>query len=79
MSWNYRVIRHVDANRERSVWYRIHEVYYDDKDEPYLVSIASIDPHGESPEELERDLDLMLKAVDQPIIDYSFFEKGRDK
>lgn len=29
MSWNYRIIKH---DKDAEVWYGLHEVYYDDKD-----------------------------------------------
>lgn len=67
MSWNYRVVRHVDKGER---WYAIHEVYYNDKALIYAISKDPVYPHGTSPSELRKDMALMQKALDRPPIAY---------
>jgi hypothetical protein len=68
MTWNYRIIRHVDADTRES--FRIHEAYY--KDEKVVtVSEEPATPSGESRTNLEQDIRLMLEAFEKPILNYS--------
>lgn len=70
MTWNYRVLRHAEdpppAEGEES--FRIIEAFYDDGGDLYAWSTA--EPFGETVEELRRDLELMLSALDQPVLNY---------
>jgi hypothetical protein len=72
MSWNYRVVKHTDKGEE---WYGIHEVYYDKKDKPDMISEDPIDAHGMTPDELKSDLDMMRQAFDKPVVVYEDFLK----
>jgi hypothetical protein len=84
MSWNHRVVRHKieensilvnsGPNDEKPVeyWYGIHEAYYltgDVSGRPSITTNA-IEPYGESPEELRKDLERMLRAFDKPVLDF---------
>ena len=72
MSWNYRVVRTEYPN---SMMYKseqvleIKEVYYDKDGNIKAFGEAPV-PYGESIEEVKECLDLMYKALEQPIVDY---------
>lgn len=76
MVWDYRVIR---KKLDNEVYFEIHEVYYDnqlpeftaDRDRTIcgLTEEAS-SPFGETPEELKKDLEMMIGAFDKPILDF---------
>ncbi len=74
MSWNYRVIRHKNDQEE---WFNIHEVYYRN-DKPVSITENSCAPFGSSKEELRADFELMLKAFDKEVLDYSDFDDEED-
>jgi hypothetical protein len=61
MSWNYRVIRRPDG-------LGIHEVYYSEDGRPISWTQDTVEPYGDSPEELRADLEHMLRALDKPIL-----------
>jgi hypothetical protein len=69
MSWNYRVMT-LDNGKS----YGIHEVYYKEDGTLSMYS-DSIDPYGESIEELENDLKLMLKAFKKDVLTPEDFKK----
>jgi len=67
-----------DITSEYYVWYGIHEVFYknDDSDEldeneVDLISSDPINPHGKTTEDIEEDLNMMLAAIDKPVLDYN--------
>ena len=78
MSWNYRVIREQGADRTGVVWpkssprawttFTIREVYYDDSGKPDSFTDDACFPVGETPEELESDLQMMLLALTKPVL-----------
>ena len=53
MSWNYRVMKHTDGMGE---WYFLHEVYYD-KGKVVNCTENPIAPLGETPKELQQNLE----------------------
>lgn len=68
MHWNYRVIK----KREKygDVYY-IHEAYYEGDDpRPTMISENPIAPLGDSLEELKGDLEYMVNALADPVIDW---------
>ena len=74
--WNYRVIRKkyppaIDGIVEESL--QIHEVYYDENNNPKMVTEEGMEPHGETLDELRNDLNNMIKALDKPILAYNSF------
>lgn len=73
MTWNHRVLRHVKESDD--VWYGIHEVFYNDKGEPDSCTEHLMKPMGASPEELKQELELMVKSIEKPILDYEYFER----
>lgn len=85
MSWNYRILKHVDdAGIFKShypngiIWYGIHEVYYDKNGEPELCSSDPVKVLQEDLEFIKTDLKMMLKATSKPVLNYSLF-KDKEK
>lgn len=67
MSWNYRVVKRKRMGEE---WYAIHEVYYDAQGTPETATELAIDPGGNTLDELRSELEHMLKAVSEPVLNY---------
>ena len=65
MSWEYRVIREVAGKTTHWYTYYIGEVYTD----PFGMTQEPIAPGGDSLDELRRDLQHMLSALDKPMLD----------
>lgn len=61
MSWNYRIIKHVNKNE---TYYAIHEVYY--KPTGWTKKPTSL--YGESPEALKNILAMIKQAFARPIL-----------
>ncbi len=69
-AWNYRVVRKKHKSKEIDWdWYGIHEVYYKDG-EPEMCTEGMMSPHGDTLEELQEDLQWMLRALDAPVLNY---------
>ena len=68
--WNYRIIRKHHKKTGISTSH-IHEVYYNDEHQIDGWSEKAVSPMGESLAELQRDIELFLKAFKKPIL----FEK----
>jgi hypothetical protein len=68
MTWNHRVMRHVDPNG--GIWFGIHEVYYDESGEPEGWTETPDGPHGETVEQLVADLARMIEASGRPVLEY---------
>jgi len=62
MTWNYRVV-----NEEGFLG--IHEVYYNDNDQPYMVTKVPIGVSGDSLLDLHDTYQLMAEAFDKPVLD----------
>ncbi len=67
MTWNHRVVRH---EGDDGPYFQIHGVYYDKDGEPNSITANAVAPFGESPEELKREIQLMLAACGKPVINY---------
>lgn len=70
MSWNYRVIRHVDK-KTKEVWHAIHEVYYDESGRADSYTADAVYPQGETLEELREAMLLYVQAMQLPVLDES--------
>jgi hypothetical protein len=67
MSWNYRII--ATASKLNSYHeYSIHEVYYDENGIINSWTENSVGAHGDSKQELQEDLQRMLKASTLPVL-----------
>lgn len=67
MSWNFRVLRRTVGHE---VIYGIHEVYYDDAGTPRSCSSDAIEPYGDTVDDLRQELQHMVAALDEPVLDY---------
>jgi hypothetical protein len=63
--WNYRVFK---AEVSGETYYDIHEVYYTDGKICQWTDRAMA-PVGESLADIQNDLEMMLKALDEPVLD----------
>ena len=72
MSWNYRVIKRTfkKLSQEELFFYYIHEAYYDKENRVNSISLNPLEPHGDTVEDLKKDLELMLEAFNKPILDF---------
>lgn len=74
MSWNYRVIKHTNA---QIVSFDIREVYYDEHGHPTMTTESACSPEGDTLDELERDLTLFKNALLLPPIDIEAFGQSQ--
>jgi len=72
-SWNYRTVEKVCPN-SGEVYYRIHEVYYNDKGKVTAISADAQFPSGENEDELQKDLTMMNVALDKPALVFDEIE-----
>ncbi len=72
MSWNHRVVRHGQNS------YQIHEVYYKDDGSIRDITMRGVAPFGETADALRAELLKMLRAHNEPVIDYTTFEELPD-
>ena len=70
--WNYRVVR---TEKEQYDSYQLYEVYYDDDGKIEGMTENALQPYGESVEELQNDLEYMMEALKQPVLDMKELEK----
>ena len=70
--WNYRVVR---TEEEQYDSYQLYEVYYDDDGKIEGMTENAMQPYGESLEELQNDLEYMMEALKQPVLDMKELEK----
>lgn len=68
MSWNYRIMKRKTSESEFE--FGIYEVYYYENGVVKGSTENSMTPTVDNPEGLKHDLELMLKAFDQEILDY---------
>jgi hypothetical protein len=62
MTWNHRV-------RLRNGWFEIVEAYYDADGKLEMQTVDAVSPGGETVDELRDELNRMLRALDEPVID----------
>jgi hypothetical protein len=70
MTWNHRVLRHIDAWGDE--YYTFAEVFYDDNDKPEGYSTVCM--VGDNIEEIRQIANRLLKAADQPVLEATIFE-----
>lgn len=63
--WNYRVIKKQEISGDEAC-YQIHEVYYDREGKIETWTCDSVEPSGESLEELCADCSHFSKALQKP-------------
>lgn len=67
---DYRVVR---QDSDGDDLFGIFEVYYTDSHEPYACASLPAKPQGGKKEELKRDLQKMLQALDYEVLEYEQF------
>ena len=67
MGWNYRVIK-------KDGGCGVHGVYYDEHENITGIDQDPNAPTGESLDQLRTTLELMLEALEKPILDYNQFD-----
>ena len=72
MTWNYRVVHRVINDEDV---YAIYEAYYEG-DQPISITEESVNPQGETLEELKGDFKYYLRALEQPVLEYSDFPRS---
>ncbi len=70
MTWNYRIVHRVVKGEDI---YAIHEAYYEG-DKPISITLESVNPQGETLEELKDDFVYYLRALEEPVLEYADFE-----
>lgn len=73
-TWNHRIVRRV--RKYGDCWhteFAIHEAYYDEGGRPEHITKNPCEVWGESVEELRETFQLMLKALDAPVLNYEDF------
>jgi hypothetical protein len=70
MTWNHRVLRHIDAWGDE--YYTFAEVFYDDNDKPEGYSTVCM--VGDNIDEIRQIANRLLKAADQPVLEATIFE-----
>ena len=74
--WNYRVVRtERQTKKEQYDIYQLYEVYYDDDGKIEGMTENAMQPYGESIEELKNDLQWMIEALREPVLDMEELEK----
>lgn len=76
MSWNHRVLKHIDEERavngEPTIWFAVHEVHYEGRDmqdfKNILWSENASDILGDTFEEMVEYHQMIDKAFDLPIL-----------
>jgi len=77
MTWNHRVIKHTDKiGRKKYTYYAIHEVYYNKKGKPTMVSTDPETILSEDKQDLKEVYLMMAAAFGKPILNYEDFNKG---
>jgi hypothetical protein len=71
MTWNYRLIKQIDTDGE--YFYGIHEVYYNDANEPVSCTVNPVEVAGITEVEVSDILVRMQEALTKPVLDYSMF------
>ncbi len=75
MSWNHRVMRHINPIHKKEML-QIHEVYYDEDGKPNGYTEDPVSVHGDDLEELGWVLDQMKVALSKPILNVEDFKES---
>lgn len=74
MGWNYRIAKRIYKTPEPEEEFFILEIWYDKNGNINGWSEIEWPPHGPSLEVVRTDLELMLKAFDEPIVNMEDYE-----
>lgn len=70
MSWNYRIVRTRFKTEPASYRYAVHEVYYNDKNEPNAMTNNPTFPLGETITGFLMDFEAYASAFKRPVLVY---------
>jgi hypothetical protein len=65
--WNHRVVKTYYPDMDET-FFSVHEVYYNDNGDLTNCTVLGVRPRGESLEELREELNMMLRALDKPVL-----------
>ena len=65
MGWNHRVLEHKHRD---NVYYKIHEVYYDEEGNPNGYTANAVKMDSDSIEGLKWTLDMMQECLSKPVL-----------
>ena len=69
MKWDYRVVKKTNVSSDGNyVGFGIHEVYYDADGVPAMCTEDTVEPWGETLEELESDMKRYFEALQKPVL-----------
>ena len=70
MKWDYRVVKRTNASTDGDSYtgFGIHEVYYDAEGVPTMCTEDTVEPWGETLEELESDMKRYFEALQKPVL-----------
>jgi len=69
MTWNFRLVKHTEP-KSGSVWYGVHEVFYNGAGKPWTMTQDPIQVEGESTKELFEYLSLIKRDLRRlPVLD----------
>lgn len=69
MTWNYRIVKRTERGED---FFAIHEAFYTDN-RPTNITTEPIALHGESLEDLAKNLEQQQAAFRQPVLNYEDF------
>jgi hypothetical protein len=65
MTWNYRLMAH---QNETEITFKIHEVYYNENDIPYLYDEGNLVIDGENMNDINQTLEYIQDALKLPVL-----------
>lgn len=65
MSWNYRIMAHL---HDDTVYFNVHEVYYNKKGKPTSYTSTAVTVGGETVDELQQVLTRMTIGTGKPVL-----------
>ena len=69
MTWNFRVVRHTEP-KSRSVWYGVHEVFYNNAGKPSTMTQEPVQVDGESVKDIVAYLNMIKRDLKRlPVLD----------
>ena len=67
--WNFRLVKHIQP-KSRSVWYGVHEVFYNDAGKPWTMTEEPVQVDGESTRDIIAYLEQIIHDLSRlPVLD----------
>lgn len=66
MHWNHRILAHQSLNGD--IYFRIHEIHYNDNNEPTGYSNGVLGVEGESIDDINWTLEKIYQALKKPVL-----------